>query len=63
MIKRFIRFITNTVKNPERDFSERVFVLFSIISVLAVLVALVGDIIVGENIGEIITLVAIILLV
>ena len=63
MIKRFIRFITNTVKNPERDFSERVFVLFSIISVLAVIVALVGDIIVGENIGEIITLVAIILLV
>ena len=63
MIKRFINFVRDAIKNPERDFSERVFIIFSIISVLAVSVALVGDIIIGEDIKEMITLVAIIVVV
>ena len=63
MIKKFIKYISDTVKNPERDFSERVFIIFSIISVIAVIIALIGDLIIRENIGEILTLVAIIILV
>ncbi len=63
MIKRFFKFVRDAIKNPERDFSERVFLIFSIISVLAVSVALVGDIIIGEDIKEMITLIAIIVVV
>ena len=59
MIKRFVQFVSDAIHDPERELSERVFVIFSIISEIAVLIALVGDIVFQENIGEIITLIGI----
>ncbi len=59
MIKRFIHFAVNAVKDPEREFSERVFLIFCLISELAVTIALIGDVVSGESIGEIITLIGI----
>ena len=63
MIKRFIKYVRGEIKNPEREFSERVFIIFSILSVITVSIALVGDLIIGESIGEIATLIAIIIVV
>ncbi len=63
MIRRFVRFVMDAIKDPERDFYERVFIIFSLISELAVMIALVGDLYIGENLGEIITLIAIIIVV
>ncbi len=48
--------ITDIINDPERSFSERVFVMLTIISVLVMLIALLGDIIFGENPVEIILL-------
>ncbi len=61
MIRRFIKYIYGVIKDPQRELSERVFVIFSIISEIAVLIALAVDIYIGENIGEIITLIAIVI--
>ncbi|MBO7353078.1 MAG: fatty acid-binding protein DegV, partial [Lachnospiraceae bacterium] len=63
MIKRLIGFIRKEVNNPERDISERVFLIFSCISVLAVIIALIGDLLIGEDIREIAMLIAIIVFV
>ncbi|MBR6849289.1 MAG: hypothetical protein IKM88_03530 [Lachnospiraceae bacterium] len=63
MIKRFVQFVSDAIHDPERELSERVFVIFSIISEIAVLIALVGDIVFQENIGEIITLIGIVVVV
>ncbi|MCR4740396.1 MAG: response regulator, partial [Lachnospiraceae bacterium] len=63
MIKSFVNRVIASVKDPERDFSERIFLIYSIISEIAVIIALVADIILKENIGEIITLILIITLV
>ncbi len=61
MIKQFVKFVSDAIHDPERELSERVFVIFSIISEIAVLIALVGDIVFQENIGEIITLIGIVI--
>jgi len=61
MIRRFFTYVVKTVKDPERELSERVFVIFSLISEFAVLLALVGDIIFRESFGEIVTLIAIVI--
>ncbi len=63
MIKRFFSYVVSVIKDANRDLSERVFVIFSIISVLAVTIALVGDIIFRESLGEIVTLIGIVILV
>nr|MCR5747635.1 hypothetical protein [Lachnospiraceae bacterium] len=55
-LRQFIKNVLSTINDPERDFSERVFVLFTIISFLTMLIALAGDIITGENPFEIVTL-------
>ncbi len=63
---RLIKFIKNSVsliKDPKRNFADRVFVLLTFISSLAVLTALIGDIIFGESIVEIATLVATLIIV
>ena len=62
-IIKFYNFVKDAITDPERDFSERVFLIFSIISEITVLIALAGDIYIGENPGEIITLIAILIIV
>ncbi|MCR5733274.1 MAG: DegV family EDD domain-containing protein [Lachnospiraceae bacterium] len=59
LVKKIIDFI----KDPNREFSERVFLIFTMITESAVIIALIGDIYVRESIGEIITILAIIILV
>ncbi len=57
---RLIRFIKNTfelIRGPKRNFADRVFVLLTAISFIAVITALIGDIIFGESIVEIVVLV------
>ncbi len=58
MIKRFFKDVIYAIKDPKRDFQERVFILFTIISDIAVIIALIGDLIMGEDFKEIIVLVA-----
>ncbi len=62
-IKGFIQTVYGAIKDPEREFSERVFLIFSIIADLAALVALIGDLYIHESPGEIITLLLIFVLV
>lgn len=63
MLKRLIKDVIEAVKDPERDFSDRVFLIFSFISEMTVIIALIGDIVFKENIGEIMTLIAIVFIV
>ena len=59
----YIKKLISMIKDPDRDFSERVFIVLTIISDIAVAVALIGDIITRENIYEIVILTATIILV
>ena len=62
-IKRFIKFVRDAIMDPERDFSERVFLILTLISELTVPIALIGDIVTGENPVEIAVLIAVLILV
>ena len=55
-IKKFIKDYKTAIMDPGRDFSERIFLSFALISEIVTVVALIADIIVGENRGELITL-------
>ena len=55
-IRKLIKDIRFAVKDPQRDFSERVFLILTIISEVTVFIGLVGDIVTGENIKEIIAI-------
>ena len=57
MIKKILNDVLTVARDPERERSERVFVIFTIISEVAALIAMLGDIIIGEDVREIITLV------
>ena len=59
----FFKYVKSAIMDPERDFSERVFLILTIISELTVPMGLIGDIILGENIAEIIVLTAVIIMV
>ena len=48
------------ILDPERDFTERVFLIYSLISEIGVFICLIGDIIMKEYIEEIYTLILII---
>ncbi|MCR5268428.1 MAG: DegV family EDD domain-containing protein [Lachnospiraceae bacterium] len=56
-IIRFIKDIIAAVKDPNRNFLERTFLVFATISEFAGLIALAGDIIMQENMREIIVLI------
>ena len=58
-----IKRIVDVIKDYNRDFSERVFLIFTMITEIAVVIALIGDIYIGESMGEIITILATIILV
>ncbi len=57
MINKIINDVLTVARDPERERSERVFVIFTIISEVAAFIALLGDILIGEDIREIITLI------
>ena len=52
-----IRSVIDAIKDHNRDFSERMFLIFTIITEISVTVALIGDFFIGESKGEIITIV------
>ncbi|MCR5304198.1 MAG: response regulator, partial [Lachnospiraceae bacterium] len=52
----FIRRLKDAITDYNRDFSERIFLILTIISECVVLIALIADIILGEHIGEILVL-------
>ena len=62
-IIRFFKKIIASINDPGRTFAERLFVLLTIVSDIAVFIALIGDIASGENIYEIIVLTVTIILV
>ena len=58
MIGRLINTFRDAISDYNRDFSERIFLWFTLISEIVVFIALIGDFFTGENRGEIITLIA-----
>ena len=58
-IKKFLAFVNHAIKDPERDHRERLFLILNIISEISIILGLIGDIIIGENIGEIIIISAV----
>ena len=56
--RRFIKYVIDVIRDPEREFSERVFLGLTIISEIAVLIAYIADILSGEDYKEIIVLTA-----
>ena len=63
MIKRVFKDIFNAINDHNREFSERVFLVFAIISEIVVMIALCINIITYENIGELIVIAATLVLV
>ena len=55
-IKKIFTEFVNAIKDPERDITERAFLLMTLLAEIAVFIALAGDLIMGEDIKEIITL-------
>lgn len=55
-IRKIIKDVRNAMRDPERDFSERIFLYLTFDSVLLALIALIGDIVSGENWVEILVL-------
>ena len=62
-IKRLIRFVTGAIRDPERDFTERVFLILTLISEITVFIALIADILTGEYTGEILVLIGVLIFV
>ncbi|MBR5420096.1 MAG: DegV family EDD domain-containing protein [Lachnospiraceae bacterium] len=58
---KFIKSAFAAAKDPNRDFSERVFLILTLVSEITVTIAFVGDLITGENTYELITLVAVLI--
>ena len=56
MISRLFKSMVERLKDPSRSFRERVFILLTLITVFFIALALIGDIIFGENIVEIVAL-------
>ncbi len=61
MIKK-VNVFFGSLKDPDRDFSERLFILMTMVSITGSGLVLIGDIAIGENLIEILTLVAVIIL-
>ena len=61
MIHKITKKMTELLKDPSRSFRERVFILLTLVTDLFIVLALIGDILLGENIVEIIALVIIVL--
>ena len=57
-IIRFFKTAYAFVKDPERDFSERIFLILSLVSEITVSIALIGDIVMKENPYEMMVIIA-----
>ncbi len=57
MISRIVKTTIERLKDPSRSFKERVFIMFTLVTVLFAVFALIFDIAFGEDIVEIITLI------
>ena len=60
---RLFKTAINAIKDPERDFSERIFLIFTFMTEIAVIIALIGDLLTKENPYEIVIIVSTILFV
>ena len=60
---RLIRSALAAVRDPERDLTERVFLILTFIAEVTVGIAFIGDLITGESLPELIVLVAVLILV
>ena len=56
-IVKMFKSIINIINDPKRSFSERVFIMLTFISSIAVDLAFLGDIIIGESIFEILVMI------
>ena len=59
----FFKTAYDIIKDPDKDFADRIFLILTFMSEIAVLVALIGDILTGESIYEILILVAVLIFV
>ena len=59
LFKRYIE----AIRDHDRDFTERMFLIVTIITEIAVTIALIGDIYIGENPVEILTVLAVVIMV
>lgn len=62
-IKKLYNRFQAIINDPQRSFSERLFVYLSVVSIIAGIIALIGDIVIGESIYEIVVLIFTIILV
>ena len=60
---RLIKTAINAVKDPERDFTERIFLIFTFMTEIAVIIALIGDLLTKENPYEILIILSTIIFV
>ena len=58
-MKKKINALIGTIRDPERDFQERLFILLTVIAIVAITLVLIGDLLIGENIIECAALLAI----
>lgn len=63
MIHNIVQKVKELLKDPSRSFRERVFILLTLVTDLFIALALIGDIILGENIVEITALMIIVVLI
>ncbi len=63
MISKFVERIKNVLRDPSRGFKERVFILLTMITVAVAILAIIGDILVGENMVEIVALIVTVIIV
>ncbi|MBP5385555.1 MAG: DegV family EDD domain-containing protein [Lachnospiraceae bacterium] len=56
LIRKSSKKIIDRIKDPTRDFKERVFILLTLVTDIVVILAVIGDLIYGESIVEILAL-------
>ena len=62
-IKRFFKTVKDAIMDPEREFSERIFLILTLISEITVFIAFIVDVITGEHIEELILLASVLIVV
>ena len=62
MIKRLHRRLLNFIRDPEIELTDRIFIAFTIFAEAALILVLIADIILGENVVEVATLLTTVIL-
>ena len=60
-IVKIVKDIFSAIRNPERDIQERIFLIYTFISVLTAIFAVTGDIIIGDSLKEIVILLGVVI--